>query len=153
MANTFTTLKYHLIFSTKNRRPSIQPTIAPELHKYIVGIIANHKGHAIEVGGVEDHVHILTTIHPTIAVADMIRLIKSNSSKWFHETHGKDFTWQTGYAAFTVSQSNEDEVRTYIQGQQEHHKRVTFRDEYLLFLKRHNIEFDLKYVFDGEFHG
>jgi REP element-mobilizing transposase RayT len=153
MANTFTSLTYHIVFSTKFRRALIGDEIATELYKYIAGIIREHASQPLEINGVEDHIHILTGIAPTIAVSDMVRLIKSNSSKWLNENHAGRFGWRTGYAAFTVSQSQQNAVRTYVLNQREHHQTMTFREEYLAFLRKHQIEFDEKYVFDVEHVG
>ena len=113
MANTYTSLTYHIVFSTKLRRKLIRRDVESELHKYIAGIIREHKSQPLEIGGVEDHIHIVTGIAPTIALSDMVRLIKANSSKWFNEIHARNvkFGWQTGYAAFTVSQSQSSAVR------------------------------------------
>ncbi len=155
MANTFTSLTYHIVFSTKYRRRLIRDEIAPELHKYIGGIIRENKSQPVEIDGVEDHIHILTGISPTIAVSDMVRLIKSNSSKWFNEKFpGRfKFGWQTGYAAFTVSQSQQEVVQRYVRNQREHHRTMSFRDEYLALLRKHAISFDDQYVFDDEHVG
>ena len=150
MANTFTSLTYHIVFSTKGRRTLITDETATELYKYVAGIIREHDGQPLEINGVQDHIHILTGIPPTIAVSDMVRLIKSNSSKWFNENHAGRFGWQTGYAAFTVSQSQQNAVRTYVRNQHEHHQSMTFREEYLAFLRKHQIRFDVQYVFDEE---
>src|SRR5690606_22443729 len=91
MANTFTSLSYHIVFSTKYRRPVISDAIAAELYKYVAGIIKEHKSQPLVINGVEDHIHILTGIAPTIAVSDIVRMIKANSSKWIHENHSRNF--------------------------------------------------------------
>ena len=155
MANTFTSLTYHIVFSTKHRHRLIRDDSARELHKYVAGIIRENKSQPIEIDGVEDHIHILTGISPTIAVSDMVRLIKSNSSKWFNEKFpGRfKFGWQTGYAAFTVSQSQHEVVQRYVRNQREHHRTMSFRDEYLALLRKHGISFDDQYVFDDEHVG
>jgi len=134
MPNTFTSLTYHIVFSTKQRKALIREETAPELYRYIAGIIREHDSQPIEINGVEDHIHILTGIAPTIAVSDMVRFIKSNSSKWFNENHPGRFGWQTGYAAFTVSHSQHGIVRQYVRNQREHHKKMSFREEYLALL-------------------
>ncbi len=152
MANTYTSLTYHIVFSTKYRHRLIRDEFAPELHKYIAGIIRENKSQPIEINGVEDHIHILTGISPTIAVSDMVRLIKSNSSKWFNEHFQSrhKFGWQTGYAGFTVSQSQQEVVQRYVRNQREHHRTMSFSDEYLGLLRKHGISFDDRYVFDDE---
>ena len=99
------------------------------------------------IGGIEDHIHMLIELPPTIAVAEAVRTIKSNSSKWVNEL-GRSFAWQKGYGAFSVSASNIAAVERYIRNQEQHHRKMTFEDEFIGFLKKHGIEFDLKYVFD-----
>jgi|SRR5208282_6870223 len=154
MGSTYTSLSYHIVFSTKYRKPYLTDTIRPEIYKYIGGIIANKHGHIIEIGGIADHIHILTSCAATIALADFIRDIKANSSKWIHEERRlHDFQWQSGCGAFTVSCSQIEVVRLYICGQAEHHRKQSFEDEYRWFLRKHGIEFEEKYLFESEFHG
>ncbi len=153
--STYTSLTYHVIFSTKYRKPHIVESVTEDVYSYIGGIIRGEKGSLLEIGGVEDHIHLLTGFRPTISVSDMLKLIKGKSSKWINE-EGKTksrFGWQAGYGAFTVSQSQIPIVRRYIQGQVEHHKTLSFKDEFLAILKRHNIEYDPKYVFETEHVG
>lgn len=150
MPNSFTSLTYHIVFSTKYRASIIGTDVSDALNKYISGIIRENKSRSIAIGGVEDHIHILTGISPTVAVADMVRLIKPNSSKWMNEEYEKRFRWQTGYAAFTVSHSQIEIVREYVRNQAEHHRKLSFRDEYLALLRRHNVQFDEQYVFEEE---
>jgi len=149
MAHSFTSLHLHIIFSTKNRDPILTPEIRPRLFKYMGGIIRGLNGTSLLINGVDDHVHILTTIPSTIAVADFLRDLKADSSGWAKSELGvRDFGWQTGYAAFSVSKSGIEAVRTYIASQEEHHRRVSFMDEYLEFLQRHEIEYDERFVFE-----
>jgi putative transposase len=109
---SYSSLTYHVVFSTKYRQRLLTDAIRGETYNYMAGIIANKEGHAIEIGRVDDHVHLLTSCSPRIAVADFIRDIKANSSKWLHEgKHQNGFGWQTGYGAFTVSSSQIDAVR------------------------------------------
>ena len=152
MASTFTNLIYHIVYSTKYRQALIGPDIREELYRYIGAIIRENHGIQLEIGGAFDHVHILAKLSPTIAIADVLRLIKSNSSKWVNEQSGfrGRFEWQTGYAAFTVSQSQIPVVTRYIQTQELHHRRKSFKDEFLELLKRHQVEFDERYVFEEE---
>src|SRR4051812_44374076 len=136
MANTFSNLVYHIVFSTKNRQPMIQPSFRDELEKYITGVIKAEEGALIEIGGMPDHIHIVARFRPDRSVSEMVRLIKANSSKWMNETRGlgKRFEWQTGYGAFTVSQSQVERLREYVRGQEEHHRTRSFQEEYLGFL-------------------
>jgi putative transposase len=150
LAHTFTSLHAHLIFSTSGRRALLTKEVQERLFPYMGGIIREMKGVALIVNGVEDHVHLLAGMPTTVTVADFLRELKANSSSWMKETfatHG-DFAWQTGYAAFSVSKSAIEEVRSYIARQEEHHRRMTFQEEYLAFLKRHEIEYDERFVFD-----
>lgn len=147
MPSAYTSLHYHIIFSTKDRRAHITPALQQRLYPCIGGIIRNARGEPIEIGGVADHVHLVARLHPTTAPADIVRLLKSNSSKWIHEDVGDPrFAWQDGYAAFAVSLSNLEQVREYVREQAEHHRRVTFQNEFREFLRRHAIEFDERYI-------
>lgn len=153
--STFTKLTYHIIFSTKYRHGLIHQEFQNRLYEYIGGIIRSLNGHQIEIGGIEDHVHLLANLPPTKSISDSLREIKTNSSKWSNEltntTH--KFEWQKGYGAFTVSYSQIESVRHYIQNQHEHHKTKTFEEEYIAFLKLNNITFDHQYLFENEYHG
>ena len=155
MGRTYSSLSYHLVFSTKYRRKTISPDWSEQLYQYIGGIIRNKNGVLLEIGGIEDHVHLLAAIPPTIAVSDMLRFIKSNSSGWVNETikPKEKFGWQPGFGAFTVSHSQEPVVRTYIQNQQQHHREKTFQDEFLAILAAHEISFEPKFVFEREHVG
>lgn len=152
---TFTKLTYHIVFGTKYRRNTIRPTFVERLYEYVGGIIRADGGHMIEIGGVEDHVHILANLPASRSVSDSVRDIKANSSRWINElTEVIDrFEWQKGYAAFTVSYSQIDGLREYIQNQVEHHRRRSFEEEYILFLQRHNIPFERQWLFEDEHHG
>ena len=154
MPNTYTNLLFHIVYSTKYRKPLITPNLQDDLYGYIGGIIREEKGILLTAGGMADHVHLLARLPPTTAVSDMLRLIKTNSSKWASERDDvRYFEWQAGYAAFSVSESQTDRVRGYIQTQEEHHRRQSFKDEYLGLLRKHNIEFDERYVFEEEHIG
>ncbi len=148
MANTFTSLHYHIIFSTKNRQPWITSEFEQRIWEYLGGIARENDMHALQIGGVEDHVHIVVGIPPTIAVSKAVQLLKGTSSKWIHETFPSlgGFQWQDGYGAFTVSKSGLAEVVKYVTDQREHHRTRTFQEEYLAFLKKHGIAFDERYV-------
>jgi REP element-mobilizing transposase RayT len=130
--------------------PLILPSFQSDLHGYLGGIVRDLGGIAIEVGGVADHVHLLVRLKPTLAIADALREIKAGSSKWVNEEKMKlrKFGWQDGYAAFTVSESQALRVRTYIQRQEQHHRRIDFQQEVRDLLRRHNIEFDERYLWD-----
>jgi REP-associated tyrosine transposase len=153
--STFTKLIYHVVFSTKYRRKLIFGSFGERLYEYIGGVIRAQNGRLIEIGGVEDHVHLLVNLPPTKSISDTIREIKANASKWSNELPDTTyrFEWQKGYGAFTVSYSQVDSVRHYIRNQREHHRTKTFEEEYTLFLERHNIEFDRQYLFEAEHYG
>ena len=150
MANTYSSLFYHVVFSTKHREPTITADIRPRLWEYLGGAVRGEGGIPILVGGTADHVHLLVTLRQNKSLADFLRQIKANSSKWVHETfpNAGGFWWQGGYGAFTVSHSGIDAVRSYIANQEEHHRARTFQDEYRDLLTRHGIEFDEKYLWD-----
>ncbi|MCE9545388.1 MAG: IS200/IS605 family transposase [Planctomycetia bacterium] len=150
MASTFTNLLYHIVYSTKYRNNLVAPQLQAELYPYIGGIVQENRGTLLEIGGMPDHVQLLAQFSPTIAVSDMLRLIKTNSSKWVNERDGTAgrFEWQTGYAAFSVSQSQADTVRQYIRRQEEHHRSRSFTDEFRRLLQKHNIDFDERYLFE-----
>jgi putative transposase len=148
MANTYTSLHYHLIFSTKNREPRLVPELEQRVWSYIGGVARAHKMTALQVGGCDDHIHALANAPPTLAPSQIAQHLKGDSSKWIHEEFPKmrNFGWQDGYGAFTVSKSNIPEVIQYIQGQREHHRRKTFQEEYREFLEAHGIDYDERYL-------
>ncbi len=147
--NTYTNLLYHIVFSTKDRQPLIADDFKEELYRYIEGIIRAEGGVQMEIGGVEDHVHILAKFKPSTSVSDMLRLIKANSSKWANEGKSKQrFAWQEGYSAFSVSESQVEAVRRYIVNQEEHHRGRSFQEELVALLERHSVEYDLRYLLD-----
>jgi putative transposase len=150
MPQSFTCLHYHLIFSTKHRLPAITPDFQTRLYDYIGGILHSEKSVLLAAGGMPDHVHLLCSLSKELAVAAALRLIKANSSKWIHETfpQHRSFAWQAGYGAFAVSYSHCDSVKRYIAGQAEHHRRTTFQEELVAFLRKHHIEFDERYVWE-----
>ena len=148
MSQSFTNLLYHLIFSTRDRRPLITVEYQPRLYDYIGGIIRNLGGISLGIDGVEDHVHVLAKLRPDQALSDVLRVLKCNASGWMHDVFPTlaEFSWQRGYAAFTVSQSNLRQVQRYLARQKEHHSRVSFRDEFILFLKANGIEYDERFI-------
>ena len=140
----------HLVFSTKNRRPWLFPAIRPELNAYLAGTLRDLQSPAVIVNSVSDHVHILCALSKNDALCNIVEEIKRSSSKWI-KTKGDDyksFHWQAGYGAFSVSQSNVEEVRTYIANQEQHHARMSFQDELRAILKKHRLEFDERYLWD-----
>lgn len=150
MPQSFASLRYHIIFSTKHRMPLITADLQSRLYEYFGGILRNENGILLSAGGMPDHVHLLVGLGREMAVAEAVRLLKANSSKWIHETfpgHAA-FGWQAGYGAFTVSYSNCPQVTAYINGQAEHHRTQTFQEEFITFLKRHEIEYDERYLWD-----
>jgi putative transposase len=148
MANTFTSLHYHLIFSTKNREPWISHDIEERIWKFLGGIARENGMKALQIGGMPDHVHVILGLPPTQTVSKTMQLLKGGSSKWIKETFPRmrGFGWQDGYGAFTVSKSNLPEAIKYVQDQREHHRVKSFQEENLAFLIRHGIEYDERYV-------
>jgi putative transposase len=150
MPQSLARILVHLIFSTKNREPFLGLDLQAELHPYLSGVLDNAGCPSIQVGGVEDHVHLLFGLSRTLTVAQVVENVKTSSSKWI-KTQGASlghFYWQAGYGAFSVSQSNAAAVVRYIQNQAEHHRRESFQDEYRKFLQRYQIPYDEKYVWD-----
>ena len=150
MANTYTQITIHIVFAVKNRENIIRKSYREELYKYITGIIKNKDQKLLSINGVADHIHILVGLTPSMAISDLVRDIKNNSSRYINEKRwipGK-FQWQEGFGAFSYSRSQRPEVIAYIENQENHHKRTTFREEYLKILKKFDVEFDDKYVFE-----
>lgn len=145
MSHSFSKNHQHIVFSTAGRRKTIKKDIQPRVWAYMAGICRNHAMFVGAIGGIEDHVHLLIELPPSMDVAQAVRLIKSNSSKWLNET-GKSFAWQKGYAAFSVSASNVGPVKTYIRCQERHHRKMSFEEELIALLTKHGIEFDPKDV-------
>lgn len=145
---SFSSLQYHLAFVTKERRPFLGSDMMPRLASYLGGVIRGLGGTLLEANGPEDHIHLTTILPPTRAVADVMRDIKAGSSGWIrHEFRGmKEFAWQDGYAAFSVSQSVMPNVIGYVRTQQEHHRKMTFVEELARLLEKHGISFDPQYL-------
>jgi putative transposase len=150
MSGTYTDLIYHLVFSTKNRRPSINGSVRDELHRYLGGIILCEQGQPIQVGGISDHVHLLVRLKPVVALSDVMQRLKTSSSKWMrdHDECACWTGWQDGYAAFSVSRSQVERLRAYIANQDEHHRRRDFKFELRPLLEKHGIEFDEARIWD-----
>ena len=142
MSDSYTNLLYHIVFSTKDRRPLITSQCETQIYNYIGGTIRGLGGISLELNGTEDHVHVLCKLRPVRALSDVLRELKANASGWMHDVFPelKNFSWQRGYGAFTPSQSNVDEVRRYISRQKEHHAKVSFREEFIQFLKDNGID-------------
>ena len=150
MPSSYTCLRYHLIWSTKHREPLIVDEFRDRLFEYIGGILRGHGGKLLAAGGMPDHVHLLADVSKQQAIADAVRDIKANSSGWIHETfpQHRAFAWQTGYGAFTVSYSNVETVKRYIANQAEHHRVRSFQEEFVEFLRKHEVEYEEKYLWE-----
>ena len=150
MANTYTQLYIQFVFSVKGRENLIKETFRDELEKVICGIVTNHKCKTYAIYCNPDHTHLVVGMHPTIAPSKLMEEVKSGSAKWLNEKkyiQGK-FVWQDGYGAFTYSKSHIDKVVKYVLNQSEHHKKQSFKEEYLLLLKKFEIEYNEKYLFE-----
>ncbi len=152
MADTYTQLYIHIVFAVKGRQSLIPKQHKEALHQYITRIITNKKQTVIRINSMPDHIHILVGITPDIALSDLVQDIKANSSKFINKKAwiAGRFEWQAGFGAFSYSHSQLDIVVRYIKNQEAHHSRQTFREEYLEFLKRFNVPYNPKYVFDSE---
>jgi REP element-mobilizing transposase RayT len=147
MPSTHLSLHYHLVFGTKGRQPWIAVAWRDRLHAYLGGVIREMDALPEEIGGMADHVHLLVGLKATHRLSDVVRDLKRASSEWVHVTVGlREFAWQEGYGAFTVSASNREEVRVYIARQEEHHRTRTFREEYVEFLRRHGVVYEERYL-------
>jgi len=148
MPRSYTNFIYHIVFSTKDRRPTITAEREQRLYEYIGGIIRGLGGILLCVNGVADHVHLLLKLRPDKSVSDVLRELKANSSGWMHDVFpdAANFSWQNGYGGFTVSQSQIETVANYIARQKEHHGRESFEDEFVSMLEKNEIEFQRKYL-------
>jgi Transposase and inactivated derivatives len=150
MANTFSQIYIQTVFAVSGRLSLINPNFKEDLHKYITGIIRKKNQKLITINGMSDHLHILIGLRPSMALSDLVRDIKSDSSEWVNRkklARGK-FGWQEGYGAFSYGHSQLDTIIRYIQNQERHHQRRTFRNEYLTLLRKFEIEFKEEYVFE-----
>ena len=145
MAHTYTNLLIHALFSTKDRQPLTRPEIRANLYAYLGGIIVNLRGKPVLINGTRDHVHLLFVLPASLALSDFMEELKANSSKWAKQ-RALGFAWQTGYAAFSVSQSKLGEVKVYISTQEEHHRKRTYQEEVVALLKKRGIDFDSRFV-------
>jgi len=149
MAHSFANLLTHIIFSTKDRQPLLTPDLRTDLLAYMGGIVRHIHGKLIDSNARPDHVHCLLSLPPALAVAEALRVIKSNSSLWVHQTaHRAALACQAGYGAFSVSQSNVPAVVKYIGDQEQHHRKISFQEEFIAFLKAHRIPYDERYIWE-----
>jgi REP-associated tyrosine transposase len=150
MPNTYTQIHIHFVFAVKYREGVIHKDWKDELYKYITGVIQNNKHKLISINGMPDHIHILIGLRPTQSISELLQDIKGNSSKWINDkkfVKGK-FEWQEGYGAFSYGKSQLKDVITYIENQEKHHQHKTFRQEYLEFLQKFEIDYDEKFIFN-----
>ena len=148
MPQSLSKILVHLIFSTKHREPLIGLETRPRLHAYIVGILDNLKCPSLQTGGVADHVHVLFALGRTISPAQVVEEVKKSSSKWMKQQNVRGFAWQAGYGAFSVSESQAAAVIRYVVRQEEHHRQLTFQEEFRRFLDRYGVTYDERYMWD-----
>lgn len=146
MAHKFPNIIIHCVFSTKERRDLVPREMLPKLWKYFAGIGRNHGIAVLAAGGISNHSHLLIVLPSDMAVSKAVQVLKANSSRWLHE-HGLDFAWQEGYGAFSVSSSNRDGVKHYIEHQEEHHQKLSYESEFGAMLRKSGIEFDPREAF------
>ncbi len=148
MPQSLSRILIHLVFSTKNREPFISPAKQNQTFSYLAGTLNANDCPAIIVGGMPDHVHLLFALGKTLSISKVVEELKKESSKWAKQNIHPAFFWQSGYGAFSVSSSNIDAVRRYIETQAEHHRMRSFQDEFRELLRRHDVEWDERYVWD-----
>ncbi|HUA16665.1 MAG TPA: IS200/IS605 family transposase [Verrucomicrobiae bacterium] len=146
MSHAYISELVHCVFSTKNRRNLIRPEIQSDLWAFVGGIARHNGFKALIVGGTENHVHLLLSLPATMPLAKAMQLIKGASSHWMNEKHARNFAWQEGYGAFTVGISQKADTIAYIRSQPEHHRRRSFEEEFVAFLKKHSVDYDPRYV-------
>jgi putative transposase len=146
MGSTYLSLHYHIVFSTKERRPLIKDTWRSRMHEYLGGTVRGLGGIPECIGGVADHVHLLVGLKATHCLADFVRELKKASSVWAADNHDRFFQWQEGYSAFTASHTHRDPLKAYIGGQEEHHRKLSFVEELKHLLERNAVEYDPKYL-------
>ncbi|MFW6146174.1 MAG: IS200/IS605 family transposase [Planctomycetota bacterium] len=144
----YTKLTYQIVFSTKERRPFLQGDVFDRVCDSIGGILREQKAHAFALAGMPDHLHLAVLARPTVALADLIRTVKANSSRWIHAElpELRSFSWQETYSAFSVLESAVPDVVRYVRGQQKHHQKLTFREELIVLLTKHGVEYDPRYI-------
>jgi putative transposase len=148
MSGKYLSLLVHFTWSTAGREPWLGTDMREDLYPYIGGIIRNKNARLICAGGMYDHIHLYASLPSTISIADFVNTVKSNSSRWIHESYSplRSFAWQEGYGAFSVSKSEETKVIQYIRNQEAHHRKKTFKEELVGLLERHGIEYDNRYI-------
>ena len=150
MPQSLSSILVHLIFSTKDRQPYITPEIESELHPYLATILREHGSPSLAIGGTCDHIHVLFALNRTTPIASVVEEVKTSSSKWIKSKGSafQNFHWQRGYGAFSIGQSAVKVVKRYIENQKLYHRQTTFEEEYREFLKRYQVQFDERYVWD-----
>ncbi len=150
MAGTYSSLNFHVVFSTKNRDNIIASKLEAELQRYIAGIIQGEDAVLLKIGGTENHVHLLVRLKPRHSIPDILKRIKANSSKWINDCNKSDgrFSWQVGYGIFSVSESQLPRVLEYVANQKKRHRNITFEEEFIQLLEKHEIGYEIKYVWD-----
>ena len=150
MAGKYLSLLVHFTWSTAGREPWLETEMRNDLHSYIGGIMNNKNAKLLSAGGMFDHIHLYASMPSTISVADFVNAVKSNSSRWIHESFARlrNFAWQEGYGAFSVSKSEEGKVVRYILNQENHHRKRTFKEELVGLLEKHGIAYDKRYIWD-----
>jgi putative transposase len=146
MPKTYTKLLTHVVFSTKERLPLISDDYRPRLHAYMGGIVRELGVTALIIGGTADHIHLLLGLPPDIALSEVMRVVKTNSSRWMLDSGSVDFSWQRGFGAFSVSAASISSVTHYIANQEQHHQQKSYRDEFVEFLQMSGIEFEDRYL-------
>jgi REP element-mobilizing transposase RayT len=152
MANTYTQIYIQIVFAVEGRQSLVQPEHNDELQKYITGIVSGHGQKLLAINNMPDHAHMLVGMKADLSLSELVRAVKANSSRFINEKKwvGGRFTWQEGFGAFSYSRSQIDAVIGYIQNQQRHHARRSFREEYITFLRKFNVPFDERYIFQTE---
>jgi putative transposase len=150
MSNTYSQINIQIVFTVRNREALIQSAWEDQLYKYITGIVQMKKQKMLAINGMPDHLHLLIGINPACCISELVREIKKSSTQFINENKlcTYKFTWQEGYGAFSYSRSQIPNVYAYIQNQKQHHKKYTFKEEYISFLNKYEVEYDLKYLFE-----
>ena len=149
MPQSLSRILIHLIFSTKGREPYIPPEIQPRLHAYLSGVAGNLGSPSLRIGGVADHLHLLLILGRTVSIAEVVEEIKKASSRWMKSEAGAStFAWQSGYGAFSIGESQVDALVSYIDNQEQHHRTMSFQDEYRRLLERYRVPSDERYLWD-----
>lgn len=150
MANTYTQLNAQAVFAVKGRENILTSDFRPQVFEYMTGILRNINQYPLAVNGYKNHVHIFFELHPTTNLSDVMEIVKANSSKWINSNHFVQghFEWQRGYSAFTYSRSQRNRVIQYLTNQENHHKTQSFREEYLEMLRKFEMEYDERYIFE-----